>query len=107
MINDGNNRQQPRQYSKSSDKSLQQQIDVVAHFHAYKIRPERIAFRTGINIELVTQLIAGDQHQRLFKALLTRHRQSRREQRLKQSLKVKGIAQAALQQKIEQEHLHP
>jgi hypothetical protein len=92
-------------YSKSSNKSLQQQIDVVAHFHAYKIRPERIAFRTGITIELVNQLIEGDKHQRLFKALLARHRRSRRDQRLQKSRRIKGIAQAELQDQIEKEYI--
>jgi hypothetical protein len=92
-------------YSKSSEKTLQQQIDVVAHFHAYKIRPERIAFRTGIDIELVNQLIMGDGHQRLFKALLARHRRSRRDQRLQKSKRIKGIAQADLQDQIEKEYI--
>ena len=92
-------------YSKSSNKTLQQQIDVVAHFHAYKIRPERIAFRTGINLELVNQLIEGDNHQRLFKALLARHRRSRRDQRLQKSRRIKGIAQAELQDQIEKEYI--
>jgi hypothetical protein len=97
--------QEARLYSKSSNKTLQQQIDVVAHFHAYKIRPERIAFRTGINLELVTQLILGEGHQRLFKALLARHRRSRRDQRLQKSKRVKGIAQAELQDQIEKEYI--
>jgi hypothetical protein len=92
-------------YNKSSEKTLQQQIDVVAHFHAYKIRPERIAFRTGIDIELVNQLIKGDGHQRLFKALLARHRRSRRDQRLQKSKRIKGIAQADLQDQIEKEYI--
>jgi hypothetical protein len=97
--------QEDKLYSKSSNKTLQQQIDVVAHFHAYKIRPERIAFRTGINLELVNQLIKGDGHQRLFKALLARHRRSRRDQRLQKSRRIKGIAQAELQDQIEKEYI--
>jgi hypothetical protein len=97
--------QEARLYNKSSNKTLQQQIDVVAHFHAYKIRPERIAFRTGINLELVNQLIEGDGHQRLFKALLARHRRSRRDQRLQKSRRIKGIAQAELQDQIEKEYI--
>ena len=97
--------QEARLYSKSSNKTLQQQIDVVAHFHAYKIRPERIAFRTGINLELVNQLVEGDDHQRLFKALLARHRRSRHNQRLQKSRRIKGIAQAELQDQIEKEYI--
>ena len=67
------------EYAKTSSKTLQQQIDVVAQFHAYKIRPDRIAYRTGIAIELVTGLIDGELHQRLFKAQLASHRKSRRD----------------------------
>ena len=90
--------------SKVSEKSLRQQIDVVAEFHAYKIHPQRIAYRTGIELELVTELINGDNHQRLFKSLVARHRKSRRDQRLQKSLRKKGIAQAELQDKIELEY---
>lgn len=91
--------------TKHSSKSLAAQIDVVAEFHAHKIAPQRIAYRTGIDLQLVTQLLAGDCHQRLFTARLNRHRRSRREQRLQQSLNTKGIAQAVLQEQIEQEFL--
>ncbi len=91
-------------YSKTSSKSLRQQIDVVAEFHAYKIHPLRIAYRTGIEATLVQQLVSGEEHQRLFKAALARHRKSRRDQRLKKSLRTKGIAQTELQVKIEQDY---
>lgn len=91
-------------YAKKTVKSLKQQIDVVAEFHANKISALRIAYRTGVDIELVTQLIAGQAHQRLFNALLAKHRRSRRSQRLKKSLRTKGIAQATLQDQIEQEY---
>ncbi|MCP3908538.1 MAG: hypothetical protein GY712_11040 [Oceanicoccus sp.] len=91
-------------YAKVSEKSLRQQIDVVAEFHAYKIHPQRIAYRTGIEMDLVTELISGDCHQRLFKSLVARHRKSRRDQRLQKAFRKKGIAQAELQDKIEQEY---
>lgn len=93
-------------YAKASHKTLQQKIDVVAQFHAHKIRAERIAYRTGIDIELVAGLVAGDSHQRLFKALLARHRKNRRDQRLQQSRRVKGIAQAELQDQIEKDYIN-
>ncbi len=91
-------------YAKSCDKPLKEQISVVAEFHAYKIQPRRIAFRTGIDLELVTQLVNGENHQRLFKAMLARHRKARRDQRLQKSLRHKGIAQAGLQEQTEEEH---
>jgi hypothetical protein len=91
-------------YAKTSTKSLKEQIDVVAEFYAHKIPPLRIAYRTGVDIELVTQLVTGSSHQRLFNRLLARHKKARRDQRLKKSLRHKGIAQATLQDKIEQEY---
>ncbi len=104
MSSSNNNHTITEGNAKVSDKSLRQQIDVVAEFHAYKIHPKRIAYRTGIELDLVTELINGDSHQRLFKSLVARHRKSRRDQRLQKSLRKKGIAQAELQDKIEQEY---
>ncbi len=95
----------PRQHAKTSHKSLYQQIDVVAEFHAHKIQPERIAYRTGIDFDLVSSLINGEHHQARFKHALARHKRARRDQRLKKSLRHKGIAQAELQDQIEAEYL--
>lgn len=89
---------------KISSKSLAQQIDVVAEFHAHRIPAQRIAFRTGVDIVLVQSLLEGVAHQARFKYLVARHRRNRRDQRLKQSLRLKGIAQASLQDTIEQEY---
>jgi hypothetical protein len=41
----------------------------------------------------------------LFKALLARHRRRRRDQRLQKSKRIKGIAQAELQDQIEKEYI--
>lgn len=94
----------PIEYSKTSTKTLDQQIDVVAQFHAHNIRSQRIAFRTGIDIDLVNQLIQGEIQTGRFKAYLAKHRKNRRDQRLKKSLRSKGVAQVTLQEKIEQEY---
>jgi len=94
----------PSQYSKISEKPLQQQIDVVAEFHAHKIAAERIAIRTGVNLELVLELTRGESHPKLFKRLLALHRRKRRDRQLSQSKRTKGIAQASLQDEIEQEY---
>ncbi len=91
------------QYAKVCEKPLKQQIDVVAQFHAHKIHPLRIAYRTGIAIELVEELVNGENHQRLFKRLLAWHKRQRYQQRLQASRRVKGIAQTEIQQQIEQE----
>lgn len=95
-----------QKYAKTSTKTLDQKIDVVAQFHAHKISPRRIAYRTGINITLVNQLIDGHVHANRFNALLEKHRKNRRDQRIKQSFKLSGIAQAQLQDKIEAEYIH-
>ena len=89
---------------KVSNKPLDEQISVVAEFHAHKIQPQRIAYRTGIALDFVNQLLTGERYQRLFKAMLARHRRARRDQRLQKSLRNKGIAQAVLQDQIEQEY---
>lgn len=90
--------------TKISTKSLREQVDVVAEFHAHRIQAERIHIRTGIALELVLDLIEGRQHQALFQQLLHRHRKRRRDQRLKQSLRHKGITQSDLQDQIEREY---
>lgn len=91
-------------YSKTCSKPLLEQIDVVAEFYAHKIQPQRIAYRTGIELELVQGLINGDKHNRLFKQRLAAHRKQRRDQRLQQSRRIRGIAQADLQDHIEKEY---
>ena len=96
--------QQTVNYAKKTEKDLKQQIDVVAEFHANKISALRIAYRTGVDIELVTELVSGKAHQRLFNRLLAKHRSNRRNLRLKKSRRIKGIAQATLQDQIEQEY---
>ncbi len=94
----------PLGYSKACTHSMQQQIHIVAEFHVHKINPKRIAYRTGIDITLVEDLIAGESQEKLFKRLLAHYRTRRRDQRLKKSLRQKGIAQATLQDDIEREY---
>lgn len=93
-----------RAATKVTDKALAEQIDVVAEYHAHNIRPERIHYRTGIALALVTDLIEGRQHQALFSARLNRHRKLRRDQRLRKSLRHRGITQSDLQDRIEREY---
>lgn len=89
---------------KTSTKPLHQQIDVVAEFHAHKIQAHRIHIRTGIALELVEDLVRGRAHQALFRQRLAHHRRQRRDQRLRQSLRHKGITQSDLQDQIEREY---
>ena len=91
--------------AKTCDKNLYQQIDVVAEFHAHKISAQRIAYRTGIELTLIQQLINGEAHPRRFQALLRRHRRARRDQRLQKALRFKGVTQADMREAIEREFL--
>ena len=84
-------------------KSLNEQIEVVAEFHAHKIAPERIAYRTGVELQLIQDLVAGEYKPRLFKHLLKQAKLRRREQRLQASLRLKGTARTSKQAAIETE----
>ena len=84
-------------------KPLNEQIEVVAEFHAHKIAPERIAYRTGVDLNLISQLLAGEFKPQLFNRLLKQAKLRRREQRLKASMRLKGTARTSQQAVIENE----
>jgi len=93
----------PFGYSRVCHHTLEQQIDIVALFHANRIKPARIAYRVGIDLDLIERLINGSVYQQQFKYLLAKHRKERRNQRMKASKKIVGIRQAELQVQIEKE----
>jgi hypothetical protein len=93
----------PFGYSRECHYPLEQQIRIVAEFYVHKIRPSRIAYRMGIDIDRVEKLIAGEEHQAVFQEMVTYYRKNRRKQRLRDSLQVKGTARVELQQNIELE----
>jgi hypothetical protein len=93
----------PYGYSRECTHSREQQIHIVAEFHAHKIRPSRIAYRVGIDIALIEELIAGEVEAKLFPRLVKYYRGQRRQQRLHDSGKRNGIARYELQQTIERE----
>ena len=78
---------------------------IVAEFHAHKIRPSRIAFRVGIDIAFIEELIAGETEPERFALLVQQFRRGRYQQRLKHSARSKGVSRYELQQKIEHEFL--
>lgn len=94
----------PFGYSRLCSHTLEQQIDIVALFHANRIKPNRIAYRVGIDIDLIENLIAGELQQKSFKYLVAKHRRERRNQRIDESKKIVGIRQAELQVQIEAEY---
>lgn len=93
----------PYGYSRPCAYPLEQQIRIVAEFYVHKIRPSRIAYRMGIDIDLIEKLIACEAHQEAFREMVDYYRKNRRNQRLQQSRKIKGSAQVELQVEIERE----
>lgn len=93
----------PYGYSRECHHSREQQLHIVAEFHAHKIRPSRIAYRVGIDIAFIEALIAGELEAERFPRLVASYRSQRYRQRMRDSTAHKGIAQYELQQRIEQE----
>jgi len=95
----------PYGYSRECTHSREQQIRIVAEYHAHKIRPSRIAYRVGIDIAFIEELIAGETEPERFAQLVAHYRRGRYQQRLRDSTRRSGIARYELQQKIEHEYL--
>ena len=93
----------PYGYSRECSHTREEQIHIVAEFHAHKIRPSRIAYRVGIDIAFIEELIAGETEAERFPRLVAYYRGQRYKQRMRDSGARKGIARYEQQQKIEQE----
>ena len=103
LVQDTRTPSPPFGYSRVCAYPLEQQVRIVAEFYVHKIRPSRIAYRMGIDIDLIEKLIAGESHQDAFKEMVNYYRKNRRSQRLQQSQKIRGSAQVELQEEIERE----
>ncbi len=93
----------PYGYSRECDFSREQQIHIVAEFHAHKIRPSRIAYRMGIDIAFIEELIAGEAEEERFPRLVKHYRTKRYQERLRDAVASTGITRFELQQRIERE----
>lgn len=93
----------PYGYSRECVYSREQQIHIVAEFHAHKIRPSRIAYRVGIDIAFIEELIAGEVEAERFPRLVRQYRRKRYQQRLMDSGSRSGVARYEMQQQIERE----
>ncbi len=93
----------PYGYSRPCDLDRAQQISVVAQFHANHIKPNRIAYRMGIDIAFVEALIAGEEEQERFASLVERHRRQRYRDRMRESGQRRGTGRYELQQQIEKD----
>lgn len=93
----------PFGYSRQCTHSREQQIHIVAEFHAHKIRPNRIAYRIGIDIAFIEELIAGEVESGRFEGLVSHYRKARFASRMKDSTGKGGVMQYELQQRIKRE----
>lgn len=93
----------PYGYSRECTHNREQQIHIVAEFHAHKIQPNRIAYRVGIDIAFIEELIAGETESGRFEYLVAHYRKARYARRMSESKRRKGVVQYELQQKIEAE----
>ncbi|MFV8818649.1 hypothetical protein [Haliea sp. E17] len=93
----------PYGYSRPCEHSREEQIHIVALFHANKIRPSRIAYRVGIDIAFIEQLIAGEIEQERFPGLVAQYRRQRYQDRLRATQQQRAGSRYELQQRIERE----
>ena len=93
----------PYGYSRPCTLDRDEQIRVVAQFHAHRIRPSRIAYRMGIDIALVEALIAGEVEPDRFAALVESFRSQRYRDRMRESAAQRGSQRFELQREIEQD----
>jgi len=93
----------PYGYSRECTHSREQQMRIVAEFHAHRIRPSRIAYRVGIDIAFIEELIAGETEPLRFAQLVKHYRAGRHQQRLQETQVKSGVARYEQQQKIERE----
>jgi hypothetical protein len=93
----------PFGYSRQCLHSREQQILIVAEFHAHKIRPSRIAYRIGIDIAFIEELIAGEVEEGRFERMVASYRRKRYAKRMQDSKRRKGVVQYEMQEKIEKE----
>lgn len=93
----------PFGYSRVCTLSHDEQVAVVAQFHANHIRPNRIAYRMGVDIALVEALIAGEVEAERFPSLVEQYRRQRYRDRLRDSSRRRGTGRYELQQQIEKD----
>jgi hypothetical protein len=100
---DGRTPSPPYGYSRECTHSREEQVRIVAEYHANKIRPSRIAYRVGIDIAFIEELIAGETEAELFPRLVAQFRRQRFQKRMADSGSRRGVARYELQQRIERE----
>ena len=95
----------PYGYSRECHYDREQQIHIVAEFHANRIRPSRIAYRVGIDIAFIEALIAGEIESERFPRLVADYRRQRYANRMRRATaKTSGITRYETQQQIERDY---
>lgn len=94
----------PYGYSRDCPYPLEQQIRIVAEFYVHNIRPSRIAYRMGIDIDLIDKLIGGEVHREAFAEMVSYYRKNRRNQRLQEAAHLQGSAKFEKMALIEKEY---
>lgn len=102
---DGRAPSPPYGYSRRCELDRDAQIRVVAQFHANHIRPNRIAYRMGIDIALIEALIAGEIEAQRFATLVEGYRRQRYRDRMRESASLSGSRRFEQQQRIEKDYL--
>lgn len=103
LVKDERTPSPPYGYSRVCTHTREQQVHIVAEFHAHKIRPGRIAYRVGIDIAFIEELIAGEVESGRFERMVAHYRKQRYAKRMTESKRRKGGVQYEMQQKIESE----
>lgn len=93
----------PFGYSRTCPYDHDKQVEIVAEFHAHRIRPARIAYRVGIDIAFIEALIAGEEEPERFPALVAHYRRQRYRDRLRASEAQRGTARYERQQRAARE----
>jgi len=93
----------PFGYSRTCPFDRDKQVEIVAEFHAHRIRPARIAYRVGIDIAFIEALIAGEEEPERFPALVAHYRRQRYRDRLRASEAQRGTARYERQQRAARE----
>lgn len=93
----------PYGYSRPCLHDREEQIHIVAEFHAHRIRPSRIAYRVGIDIAFIEALIAGEEEAELFPKLVAQYRRKRFTQRMADTQAQQPGSRYEVQQRIVRE----
>lgn len=80
----------PWGYSRDCDLPEARQVELVAEFHAHRVRPTRIAYRLGIDIALIDALLAGEREPERFEALVRHFRRQRFNDRVRSADRLRG-----------------